>query len=84
MRPYVAATTPTSTPSAVVRITGRSRSASLRNVPTYGMPLASNSLAVVITPSKPWSQLWLEAVVQASQPMLAIHGAMDLGAAKTG
>ena len=36
------------------------------------------------SPSKPWSTAWLEAVVHASKPMLAIQGATCGGAANTG
>jgi hypothetical protein len=36
------------------------------------------------SPSKPWSSAWLDAVVQASKPIDAIHGAISGGAAKTG
>ena len=46
--------------------------------------VASSRSAVCFSPSKPWLTAWLEAVVQASQPMLAIHGAISGGAAKTG
>ena len=36
------------------------------------------------SPSKSWSTAWLEAVVQASKPICAIHGATWGGAANTG
>ena len=75
---------PTRTPSSVVRITGCRRSRAVRKVPTCATPLASSRSAVRFSPSKPWSTAWLEAVVQASKPMLAIHGAICGGAAKTG
>ena len=47
-------------------------------------PASSSREAVRTRPSKPWSSAWLEAVVQASQPIEAIHGAISGGAAKTG
>ena len=78
------ATTPTRTPWSVVRMTGRRRSRAVRNVPMCSTPLASSRSAVCFSPSKPWSTAWLEAVVHASKPMLAIQGAICGGAAKTG
>ena len=71
------ATTPTLTPSASSRMTGWRRSAAVRKVPTWATPACSSRSAVCTKPSKPWSSAWLEAVVQASQPIDAIHGAIS-------
>ena len=70
------ATTPTWTPLAS-RMTGWRRSAAVRKVPTWATPACSSRFAVCTSPSKPWSSAWLEAVVQASQPIDAIHGAIS-------
>ena len=78
------ATMPTRTPWSVVRITGCSPLAGGAEGADVATPLASSRSAVCFNPSNPWSTAWLEAVVQASQPMLAIHGAIWGGAAKTG
>jgi hypothetical protein len=77
-------TIPTLTPWGVVRMTGWRRSARVRNVPTWRTPARSSRSAVRTRPAYPWSMLWLESVVQASQPIEAIHGAISGGAAKTG
>ena len=75
---------PTLTPCSVVRITGLRRSARVRKVPTWRTPARSSRSAVRTSPSYPWSMLWLESVVQASQPIDAIQRAIWGGAAKTG
>jgi len=82
--PNVPATTPIRTPSAVVRTTGRARSARLRKVPMCATPARSSRSAVRTSPSYPWSRLWLDAVVQPSKPNEPIQSAASGGAAKTG
>ena len=82
--PNVPATTPIRTPSPVVRMTGSRRSATDRKVPMCATPARSSRSAVRTSPSKPWSMLWLDAVVQPSKPKAPIHAAASGGAAKTG
>ncbi|SKF65758.1 Uncharacterised protein [Mycobacteroides abscessus subsp. abscessus] len=59
-------------------------STSVTWVPTTPMPASRSNRAVRTSPGKPWSRLWLDAVVARSQPMVAIHAAICGGAAKDG
>ena len=57
---------PILTPCLVVKIVGRWDSALVRAVPTCAILARSRSSSVRFRPAKPWSTLWLEAVVHTS------------------
>ncbi len=48
------------------------------------MPTRSNSSMVRFSPSKPWSMLWLDAVVQTSYPSHFSAGRIAGGAENSG
>ena len=61
-----------------------SASAGVRADPAWRTPAASRAASVRSMPAAPWSNVWLEAVEQASNPVPARAGAISGGTENVG